>query len=354
MTTDNIDVSDLLGVDESTSSSQEYEDEGQEEKPAKSAKGKGASTQKKGSNVKTYAIGGVLAVVIIGLGVMQISHFFGKGDPEPALAPEASMVPMPQNQNQNQAAIPSDLATGPEGEVAPVDPATQGAPVNATPGADPLAAGAATTAPNPVAAQPALGAAQPAGVAATPVAANVTPVPTPVQVAPAVTMSPAPVASANAVADVNKRIDNLEATLRTILVRLDAIEAGKPRAINAAAPVNPTPKPRRVVRNPDATATPVASKKVEPAKVADVDKPLPEGASGATQAIVAPKTAEVRQSYSVRAVIPGRGWLVNERGDGLSVAVGDVLPTIGRVTAIDVDKATVTTDQGVVIHSASN
>lgn len=345
MTTETIDVNDLLGETDEGQQNAEYEDEDLAAKPSKSSSGKAAASNKKGGNLKTYLIGGVFGLIILGLGTFQMLRFLGGNTPEqPAAIPESPMVPQPIAQ-QNPAIVPADLSAGQEGEG---DPNQQASAVTPTPAGDPLGQ------PSPAAAgvQPAVA----TGITATPtqVATTGTPVPTPVQVAPAVTMSPAPVASANSIADVNKRIDGLESTLKAILVRLDALENGKPKVVNAVSPVNSTPKPRRIVRSPDASAAPVQAKKADIAKVADVEKPLADTTPVAAASPVITKPAEARQSYSVRAVIPGRGWLVNDRGDGLSVAVGDVLPSAGRVTSIDVDRATVTTDQGVVIRSASN
>ncbi len=40
-------------------------------------------------------------------------------------------------------------------------------------------------------------------------------------------------------------------------------------------------------------------------------------------------------SYNVQAIIPGRAWLKSENGDTVTVAEGDVIKDVGRVTKID-------------------
>lgn len=44
---------------------------------------------------------------------------------------------------------------------------------------------------------------------------------------------------------------------------------------------------------------------------------------------------EVRIAYNVQAIIPGRAWLKSDNGETLTVAEGDVIRDVGRVTKID-------------------
>lgn len=44
---------------------------------------------------------------------------------------------------------------------------------------------------------------------------------------------------------------------------------------------------------------------------------------------------EQRVSYNVQAIIPGRAWLRSDNGDTLTVAEGDMIKSLGRVTRID-------------------
>lgn len=55
-----------------------------------------------------------------------------------------------------------------------------------------------------------------------------------------------------------------------------------------------------------------------------------------------------QQQLTLRAVVPGRAWLVNGKGQTISVTVGTPLGTIGVVTAIDPDNSTVTTSSGYI------
>jgi biotin carboxyl carrier protein len=44
---------------------------------------------------------------------------------------------------------------------------------------------------------------------------------------------------------------------------------------------------------------------------------------------------EVKSIYSVQAIIPGRAWLRSDSGETVTVAEGDVIKELGRVTKID-------------------
>jgi hypothetical protein len=48
-----------------------------------------------------------------------------------------------------------------------------------------------------------------------------------------------------------------------------------------------------------------------------------------------PRVFEGKVSYNVQAIIPGRAWLKAENGETLTVAEGDVIKGVGRVTKID-------------------
>jgi hypothetical protein len=45
--------------------------------------------------------------------------------------------------------------------------------------------------------------------------------------------------------------------------------------------------------------------------------------------------AAPRIQYSVQAIIPGRAWLKSDNGETITVAEGDIIKGIGRVTRID-------------------
>lgn len=59
------------------------------------------------------------------------------------------------------------------------------------------------------------------------------------------------------------------------------------------------------------------------------------GAAPATTTGYAPREIEAKQLYSVQAIIPGRAWLKADNGETLTVAEGDVIKGLGRVTKID-------------------
>ena len=63
--------------------------------------------------------------------------------------------------------------------------------------------------------------------------------------------------------------------------------------------------------------------------------------------VLGQETAD-QQQLTLRAVVPGRAWLVNGKGQTISVTVGTSLGTIGIVTAIDADASTVTTSSGYI------
>lgn len=60
---------------------------------------------------------------------------------------------------------------------------------------------------------------------------------------------------------------------------------------------------------------------------------------------------EPRITYTVQAIIPGRAWLKSESGDTVTIAEGDVLKSLGKVTKIDPYDGVVQIDTGVRIVS---
>lgn len=47
------------------------------------------------------------------------------------------------------------------------------------------------------------------------------------------------------------------------------------------------------------------------------------------------RTPDVKVAYNVQAIIPGRAWLKSDNGETLTVAEGDTIKDVGRVTKID-------------------
>ena len=62
-----------------------------------------------------------------------------------------------------------------------------------------------------------------------------------------------------------------------------------------------------------------------------------QAAQGATADMTAAVQAQASAQavYSVQAIIPGRAWLRSDTGETLTVAEGDMVPSVGRVTKID-------------------
>lgn len=63
--------------------------------------------------------------------------------------------------------------------------------------------------------------------------------------------------------------------------------------------------------------------------------------------VIAEKAAEA-QKMTLRAVVPGRAWLVNGKGQTLTISVGTELPYYGKVLKIDSKSNTVTMSTGYV------
>lgn len=60
--------------------------------------------------------------------------------------------------------------------------------------------------------------------------------------------------------------------------------------------------------------------------------------------------AQSRDQLSLRAIVPGRAWLVNGSGRTISVAVGDEIQDYGKVESIDAKSATVMMSSGYVFN----
>lgn len=59
------------------------------------------------------------------------------------------------------------------------------------------------------------------------------------------------------------------------------------------------------------------------------------GAAGRNAALPGAQPREPKISYNVQAIIPGRAWLKSDSGEAVTVAEGDTLKDLGRVTKID-------------------
>lgn len=63
--------------------------------------------------------------------------------------------------------------------------------------------------------------------------------------------------------------------------------------------------------------------------------PAPREASSVTAAAPVERAATSNVAYNVQAIIPGRAWLRSDAGDTVTVAEGDVIKGLGKVTKID-------------------
>lgn len=77
------------------------------------------------------------------------------------------------------------------------------------------------------------------------------------------------------------------------------------------------------------------------------------------QAQLAPKPKAVKAKkivpivYNIKAIVPGRAWVMGSDGSAQSVSVGDSLPQYGRISAINADSGVVMTSSGKVIEYGS-
>lgn len=60
-------------------------------------------------------------------------------------------------------------------------------------------------------------------------------------------------------------------------------------------------------------------------------------------------TAPARTVYYLQAMVPGRAWLVSDKGSMLTVKIGDLVPGYGEVVSIDTNLNAVTTSNDSVI-----
>lgn len=75
-------------------------------------------------------------------------------------------------------------------------------------------------------------------------------------------------------------------------------------------------------------------------------RPSPLPAPPCMAPCAVPKALGPRIAYTVQAIIPGRAWLKSDVGDTITVAEGDVLRCVGRITKIDPYDGVVQIDTG--------
>lgn len=76
------------------------------------------------------------------------------------------------------------------------------------------------------------------------------------------------------------------------------------------------------------------------------NRPAPPPCAAPPCPCAAPRALGPRIAYTVQAIIPGRAWLKSDVGDTITVAEGDVLRCVGRITKIDPYDGVVQIDTG--------
>jgi intracellular multiplication protein IcmG len=79
-----------------------------------------------------------------------------------------------------------------------------------------------------------------------------------------------------------------------------------------------------------------------------------QAAKQAVQRQVAAAKKKPVPIYYVKAMVPGRAWLVAQHGRTLTVSIGDNLPGYGVVSVIDPQQGTLTTSAGAIIGYSPN
>lgn len=161
----------------------------------------------------------------------------------------------------------------------------------------------------------------------------------------------APAASADDLAQINKRIDGLTTGLASLKEAVEKLQADmKSRTpTSTAVPAKPAPavaaaKPAAPPAPKAATPTPAPAAKKPAAPTAPAAKKPGDGAKDTAAAEAKP--AEVQLS----AVLQGRAWFKTKTGETITVAPGDELKGYGVVKQIDVDTGRVTMSNGMVFH----
>lgn len=58
--------------------------------------------------------------------------------------------------------------------------------------------------------------------------------------------------------------------------------------------------------------------------------------------------------FTIKAVVPGRAWVVDQNGASYSITVGNKLPQYGRIVSIDANAGIIQTTSGKVVRLGSN
>lgn len=293
------------------------------------------------SNLKNLAIEKVSQhkAIIIGTVIFIILMFivYKMMAPTPA-APDiqfSSVVTSPKT----APAVPTKAAAPPAAPpasiqaAAPVQPMqAPAAPVPpAAPQAIPAASAVPMEIPNPLSA-PAPASAVSSPTAGIPSAAPQPPQEMAVQPAPA---PPAAVAAASVVADKIAALEDQNSKLMSLLQSDYAQKLSEQQAQNAALQNKLQELNGRIA---------VLEANLARASAVSVSRPAPP--PPAMVPVIPVKALGPRMVYTVQAIIPGRAWLKSDSGDTITVAEGDSLRGIGRITKIDPYDGVVQIDTG--------
>ncbi len=140
---------------------------------------------------------------------------------------------------------------------------------------------------------------------------------------------------AQKVADYEAQNKTLQEQVRTLNARLAGMETELSKLVQAL--------------NNKQTAPAVANEIVSP-MAENTSVTLPGSPSASAQnAPVLQGQGGYKSNYTVQAIIPGRAWLRTEGGETITVAEGDMLKSLGRVTKIDPYDGTILIDTGVKV-----
>jgi len=138
---------------------------------------------------------------------------------------------------------------------------------------------------------------------------------------------------AQKVADYEAQNKALQEQVHTLNTRLAGMEAAMSKLVQA------------LNNKPPAAASAVSNDSLN--SYAE-NTPLPlQGSSPSSTPLSPPPVSQgYRSSYTVQAIIPGRAWLRTDSGETITVAEGDMLKSLGRVTKIDPYDGTILIDTG--------
>jgi hypothetical protein len=137
---------------------------------------------------------------------------------------------------------------------------------------------------------------------------------------------------AQKVADYDVQNKALQEQVRTLNAKLSGMESEMSKLVQALN---------------NKQAAPMASE--GPGPMAENTVTLPGSPSAAPVPMPSSTQGGYRSNFTVQAIIPGRAWLRTESGETITVAEGDMLKSVGRVTKIDPYDGTILIDTGIKV-----